>query len=93
MSCGDCRHIDSSEQDGYKWYCTWYKSYEDPESQQSCSHYDSAGGSASDYSSAGKCESCRNVDPSERSGYRWYCTYYRSYEDPEILRECAHYSN
>ena len=30
-----------------------------------------------------KCKGCRHVDPNERSGYKWYCTWYRSYEDPD----------
>ena len=40
-----------------------------------------------------KCKGCKYVDPNERSGYKWYCTWYRSYEDPDIVRECSHFEN
>lgn len=38
-----------------------------------------------------KCKTCANIDPTEKSGYKWYCTEYRSYEDPDIVRECKRY--
>lgn len=40
-----------------------------------------------------KCKGCKHIDPTERSGYKWYCTWYRSYEDPDEIRECSHYDN
>lgn len=38
-----------------------------------------------------KCKTCKYVDPNSRSGYKWYCEYYRTYEDPDNVRECSHY--
>ena len=38
----------------------------------------------------GKCENCKNVDDKERNGYKWFCTWYGTYEDPEIIRDCPH---
>ena len=36
--CRDCQYCDSSERDGYKWYCEWYKIYVDPDKVDDCSH-------------------------------------------------------
>ena len=38
-----------------------------------------------------KCKKCKYVDPTERDGYKWYCEWYRSYEDPDEVRECKRY--
>lgn len=38
-----------------------------------------------------KCSGCKHIDPNERSGYKWYCTWYRRYEDPDDVHECSHY--
>lgn len=38
-----------------------------------------------------KCKACEYIDPTETNGYKWYCTYYRTYEDPDEIRECNHY--
>ena len=38
-----------------------------------------------------KCSKCRYIDPSDRSGYKWYCAYYRTYEDPDEVKECEHF--
>ena len=40
-----------------------------------------------------KCKGCRHIDPNDRSGYKWYCTWYRSYEDPDYVRECSRFEN
>lgn len=40
-----------------------------------------------------KCKGCRYIDPNERSGYKWYCTWYRSYEDPDYVHECSHFES
>ena len=40
-----------------------------------------------------KCKGCKHIDPNERSGYKWYCTWYRSYEDPDYVHECAHFES
>lgn len=40
-----------------------------------------------------KCKGCKYIDPNSRSGYKWYCSYYRSYEDPDKLRECTHFQS
>ncbi len=37
--CKNCEYVDSSETDGYKWYCSWYRIYVDPDKWQECSHY------------------------------------------------------
>ncbi|MBR3166817.1 MAG: hypothetical protein IKF16_11680 [Lachnospiraceae bacterium] len=41
----------------------------------------------------GKCKKCRYADPTERSGYKWLCEWYRSYEDPDEVRDCPHFDN
>ena len=38
-----------------------------------------------------KCEKCKYVDPSEKSGYKWWCEYYKQYVDPDETRECKNY--
>lgn len=38
-----------------------------------------------------KCKNCEYIDPTERSGYKWYCKSYGSYEDPDKVRECRRY--
>lgn len=38
-----------------------------------------------------KCIKCKYVDPTERKGYKWYCTYNGVYVDPEEVRECKKY--
>ena len=38
-----------------------------------------------------KCKTCEEIDPTQRSGQKWYCEYYRTYEDPDVVRECKHY--
>ena len=38
-----------------------------------------------------KCKSCRYIDPTERNGYQWFCTYYKTYEDPDKVHECKYY--
>lgn len=35
-----------------------------------------------------KCNGCKYANPNDRSGYKWYCSYYRTYEDPDIIHEC-----
>ena len=35
--CRDCKHCDSSERDGYKWYCTMIGIYVDPDKVDKCS--------------------------------------------------------
>lgn len=38
-----------------------------------------------------KCKKCKYIDPTERSGYKWYCTYHGTYEDPDAVQECKDY--
>ena len=38
-----------------------------------------------------KCKDCKYADPTEKSGYKWYCEYYKSYEDPDEVRECKYH--
>jgi hypothetical protein len=38
-----------------------------------------------------KCKDCEYIDPTEKSGYKWYCTYYNTYEDPDKVQECRYY--
>ena len=38
-----------------------------------------------------KWEKCKYIDPTETSGYKWYCEYYKTYEDPDEVKECRHY--
>lgn len=40
-----------------------------------------------------KCKYCQYTDPSERSGCKWWCEWYRQYFDPEKLQECKHYKS
>lgn len=44
---------------------------------------------AIDYSC--KCKKCKYIDPTERNGYKWYCTYHGTYEDPDAVQECKDY--
>ncbi len=37
--CKNCKYIDPSERDGYKWYCEIYNRYEDPDEVQECRDY------------------------------------------------------
>lgn len=38
-----------------------------------------------------KCKDCEYIDPTEKNGYRWYCTYRKIYEDPDEIKECKYY--
>ena len=38
-----------------------------------------------------KCKKCKYIDPTETSGYKWYCEYYKTYEHPDEVKECRHY--
>ncbi|MCR5185944.1 MAG: hypothetical protein K6D97_02360 [Clostridia bacterium] len=38
-----------------------------------------------------KCKGCKYIDPTEKKGYKWYCTYYKTYEDPDKVHECSKY--
>lgn len=38
-----------------------------------------------------KCRKCEYIDPTETNGYKWYCTYYKTYEDPDEIKECRYY--
>lgn len=39
-----------------------------------------------------RCETCKYADPSKRDhSWRWYCNWYGTFEDVEIVRECRHY--
>jgi hypothetical protein len=40
-TCWGCRYLDSSERDGEKCYCEWYRTYEYPGELQKCEHRDS----------------------------------------------------
>ena len=44
---------------------------------------------AADYSC--KCKNCRAIDPSDISGYKWYCKLWKMYMDPDVTRECEQY--
>ncbi len=35
-----------------------------------------------------KCKGCKYADPTEKKGYKWYCECYKTYEDPDKIREC-----
>ena len=39
----------------------------------------------------GRCRDCEYCDSKECNGYKWYCEWYRTYEDPDIIRDCPHY--
>lgn len=38
----------------------------------------------------GKCKNCDWAEP-EDGYWKWHCTYYKTYEDPDEVRDCAHY--
>ena len=38
--CKYCKYCNTGEKDGYKVYCEWYKTYEDPDEVKECSHFD-----------------------------------------------------
>lgn len=35
-----------------------------------------------------KCKDCCWVDPTTRSGYKWYCESFGCFVDPDVVREC-----
>ncbi len=37
--CKDCKYVDPTERDGYKWYCELHKIYVDPDEIQECKSY------------------------------------------------------
>lgn len=41
VSCRGCRYCNPNETNGYKCYCEWYRTYEDPDKIHSCNHYSS----------------------------------------------------
>ena len=40
----------------------------------------------------GKCKNCDWAEP-EDGYWKWYCTYYKTYEDPDEVRDCTHYKS
>lgn len=34
-----------------------------------------------------KCKDCEEIDPTVRSGYKWHCQEYRTFEDPDEVKE------
>lgn len=38
----------------------------------------------------GRCKDCEWAEPPE-SGWKWYCTYYHTFEDPDEVRDCSHF--
>lgn len=38
-----------------------------------------------------KCKKCEEIDPTERDGYKWYCQFRGTYEDPDEVKECKYY--
>ena len=38
-----------------------------------------------------KCKKCEEIDPTERDGYKWYCQFRKTYEDPDEVKECKYY--
>ena len=43
------------------------------------------------YENYGKCKKCQYADPTEKSGYKWYCEWYKTYEDPDEVKECKQF--
>ena len=41
-------------------------------------------------SNYGKCKYCEYGEPPD-SGWKWYCTWYKTYEDPDELQDCSHF--
>ena len=39
VKCKYCKHCNSSERKGCKWYCEWYGMYVDPDEVSECKHY------------------------------------------------------
>ena len=39
VQCKYCEYLDKNETNGYKCYCEWYKTYEDPDKVQECKHF------------------------------------------------------
>lgn len=37
--CKECDYCNKSETYGYKCYCEWYKTYEDPDEWRECNHF------------------------------------------------------
>lgn len=90
--CKDCNYFDPNTGRGY---CDWYKCAADAD-DKSCNHYDTdshASGYYSSYtSSSARCNSCKHLDDNTKNGYKRYCTWYKSYVDPDD-RTCSHYDS
>ena len=39
----------------------------------------------------GKCKNCEYGEPGDH-GWKWHCTWYGTLEDPDEVRDCAHYT-
>ena len=39
----------------------------------------------------GRCKDCKYCDPSTCSGYKVYCEWYRTFEDPDEIKKCEHF--
>lgn len=37
--CKDCKYVDPTEKDGYKWYCEYHGWYVDPDKVHECKQY------------------------------------------------------
>lgn len=44
-----------------------------------------------EYENWGKCKKCQYADPTEKDGYKWYCEWYGTYEDPDEIKECKQF--
>lgn len=40
----------------------------------------------------GKCKDCRYGEPNDY-GWKWSCTWYKTLEDPDEVRDCNHYTS
>lgn len=41
-----------------------------------------------------RCEGCCHIDPCDKEygkPWKWWCTWYKKYEDVEEIKQCPHY--
>ena len=39
-----------------------------------------------------KCKDCKYCDTKNKDGYKIHCEWYGTYEDPDEVKECRHYT-
>lgn len=40
-----------------------------------------------------KCKGCIYIDPNSKNGGKWWCEYYKDWEEPNEPKECEHFKD